>query len=249
MSIKRFALLAISGLTALLPVHSRAQELPFTHYTPESETNALPSAEVSAVYQDRQGYIWFVIFSSGLVRYDGHSSQLYTPADGLLDPNPWDVIEDGAGHLWVGSNEGLVVSEKPLNDYPPGERIHFAGTIGGHALPRGATIDRNRMALDPSGRLWVGTNNLGILRIAPNGTDIDTLSIDVRGEGTSPGVRSLVARRDGSVWAAVTGASDPRWHEILVFGKDETKPVRVSGQHGVPSENVNAMHETAEGVL
>jgi signal transduction histidine kinase/ligand-binding sensor domain-containing protein len=95
----------------------------------------------------------------------------------------------------------------------------------------------------------VGTNNLGILRIAPNGTDVDTLSIDVRGEGTSPGVRSLVARRDGSVWVAVTGASDPRWHEILVFGKDGGQPVRLSSQHGVPTENVNVMHETSDRVL
>ena len=32
-----------------------AQELPFTHFTPDG---ALPSASVQKVIQDRQGYIW-----------------------------------------------------------------------------------------------------------------------------------------------------------------------------------------------
>jgi len=165
-------------LLLLVPVMAGAQELPFTHYTPTSETAPLPSAEVSAVYQDREGMIWFVIFSSGLMRYDGHSAELYNTADGLLDPGVWDVIEDAAGRLWVGSNTGLVVSEKPLGDYAPGERVHFADTFHGRALTR-QEIDPNRLARDPDGRVWVGTPGSGIIRFDPDG-GVDTLNTDVR---------------------------------------------------------------------
>jgi ligand-binding sensor domain-containing protein len=165
---------AIILLTLLVPAIAGAQELPFTHYTPASETTPLPSAEVSAVYQDREGLIWFVIFSSGLVRYDGHSSELYSTNDGLPDLNVWDVIEDAAGRLWVGSNTGLVVSEKPLGDYAPGERVHFADTFHGRALTR-QEIDPNRLARDPDGRVWVGTPGSGIIRLDPDG-GVDTLN-------------------------------------------------------------------------
>jgi signal transduction histidine kinase/ligand-binding sensor domain-containing protein len=233
---------AILLLALLVPAVAVAQELPFTHYSPENETSPLPSAEVSSVHQDREGFIWFVIFSSGLVRYDGHSTELYSVSDGLADPGVWDVVEDGQGRLWVGSNEGLTVSEKPLGDYAPGERIRFVSSFRGHPLPRGTSINPNRLAVDASGRLWAGTIDRGIIRVSPGG-EVDTLHAGVRGEGASPSVRSLVARRDGSVWASITGG------ELRVFADDATPPLRVTREDGAPAVNVNALHETADGVL
>jgi signal transduction histidine kinase/ligand-binding sensor domain-containing protein len=226
-------------IALLLPTIAGAQELPFTHYTTLSETNPLPSAEVSVVHQDREGLIWFVIFSSGLARYDGHSIELYTTADGLIDPNVWDVIEDAAGRLWVGANNGLVVSDKPLGEYAPGERMHFSGTLLGHELPRTRITDRNRLALDPDGRVWVGTLD-GIIRIKPNG-DIDSLSTQIKGASYHD-VRTLLARRDGSAWVAIGGGS------ILSFAKDATSPVRVTDD-GALRQETNALYETEDGVV
>jgi len=225
-------------LLLLVPVMAGAQELPFTHYTPTSETAPLPSAEVSAVYQDREGMIWFVIFSSGLMRYDGHSAELYNTADGLLDPGVWDVIEDAAGRLWVGSNTGLVVSEKPLGDYAPGERVHFADTFHGRALTR-QEIDPNRLARDPDGRVWVGTPGSGIIRFDPDG-GVDTLNTDVR-PGEKHEVRSVLCRSDGSTWVALGGG------QILAFAAGATAAVRITGDD--VRQDTSAMHETADGVL
>jgi signal transduction histidine kinase/ligand-binding sensor domain-containing protein len=222
----------------LLPAVAGAQELSFTHYTGASESNPLPSAEVSAVYQDREGLIWFVIFSSGLVRYDGHSTEIYTLADGLLDPGVWDVTEDTAGRLWVASNGGLVVSAKPLGDYAPGERVHFENAIAGHALPR-TTIFRNRLAVDQSGRLWVGTLDAGVIRVTPDGA-VDTLSTELR-KGEQHDIRSLAARRDGSVWVALGGG------QILSFPKNGA-PARLT-KEGEPHPDTNALHETADGIM
>lgn len=227
-------------IVLLAPVMAVAQELPFTHYTPASETNALPSAEVSAVYQDHEGLIWFVIFSSGLVRYDGHSSELYSTGDGLPDPNVWEVVEDATGRLWARSNGGLAVSEKPLGDYAPGERVHFATTFAKHELPHDSVSDPNqRLALDGSGRLWVGTPNRGVIRIAGDG-GLDTLSTELR-KGEQHDVRSLAARRDGSVWVALGGG------QILSFSKDG-KAARVT-RDGEPRPDTNALHETEDGVV
>ncbi len=231
--------LSIILIALLVPAVAGAQELPFTHYTPASETNPLPSAEVSTVYQDDQGLIWFVIFSSGLVRYDGHSSELYSTADGLPDPNVWEVCEDATGRLWARSNGGLAVSEKPLGDYAPGERIHFATTFKQHELPHDSVSDPNqRLAVDDAGRLWVGTPNSGVIRIAGDG--LDTLSTELR-KGEQHDVRSLTARRDGSVWVALGGG------QILSFSKDG-RASRVT-RDGEPRPDTNALLESTDGIM
>src|SRR5437867_5058694 len=104
------AIKSIPALLALLLLSCTfafPQELPFTHYTTESEINPLPSADVRCVYQDRSGLMWFVVYSSGLLTYDGHEYTRYTRDDGLAGLDVRDVIEDRLGRLWVASDEGL----------------------------------------------------------------------------------------------------------------------------------------------
>src|ERR1051325_10938386 len=121
------------ALLVSLPVS--AQELPFTHYTPNDQI-PLSSASVQKLTQDHLGYIWMAFYSSGLTRYDGHSMEEFGTADGLLDLTVREVIEDPAHPLWAGSESGLVVSEKPLEAYEPGKRVHFVNSAGAVSLPR-----------------------------------------------------------------------------------------------------------------
>ena len=107
-----------------------SQELTFTHFTQDREVNPLPSSAVTMVYQDRLGYIWMVIYSSGLLRYDGTRLQQYSVSDGLLDLDTRQVLEDSSGRLWVASDAGLVVSEFPLADYEVNNRVRFAAKVG-----------------------------------------------------------------------------------------------------------------------
>ena len=111
-----------------------AQSLPFRHYTPDSDINPLPSAEVQKVFQDDQGYIWFAVYSSGLVRYDGERLDLLTDVDGLRDLNVFEIVQSRDGRLWVGSDAGLVVSEYPLGAYGIGELPTFTDSLGGVPL-------------------------------------------------------------------------------------------------------------------
>ncbi len=220
------------------------QSLPFTHYTTENELNALPSAEVHEVYQDAEGFIWMAIFSSGLVRYDGHRMLTYNVADGLRDVAVWDVLEDPVGRLWVASNGGLSVSEKPLGAYATGERVRFTTTL--HGVPLlDVAVNYNRMALDADGKLWVGTDGSGgIVRYDVSAADTlaaDTLRTPGVGseEGDIP-VRALVARRDGSVWASLLGGT------LLRFAPGSRVGVVVPLPEG-PS--TNALYESPQGTL
>jgi signal transduction histidine kinase/ligand-binding sensor domain-containing protein len=194
------AVLTVTLVVTAFPIS--AQELPFTHFTPGGGRIPLPSASVQKIVQDRQGYIWFAFYSSGIARYDGHSMESYTVADGLADLTVRELVEDAGGRLWVGSEAGLVVSEKPLAMYGPGERIHFRGDFG---IPIVRTrMRRNCIVASPDGWVWVGTQD-GIVRYRFNGEKLETSAVNLDAIAKPAAAMSLLVRRDGSLLASVAG--------------------------------------------
>lgn len=229
-------------LLFVLPVCAlNAQVLPFTHYTPERELNPLPSAEVHNVYQDEVGYIWFAVYSSGLVRYNGTTMETYGIEQGLRDLTVWEVIEDARGRLWVTSNAGLVASDKPLSEYGTGEAVRFVTTIEGLDL-LDRTINHNRMTLDGRDRLWVGTDNIGIVRYwyNENGAfESDTVSTGLNSGDQQKPVRAVEATGNGSVWVAVTGGD--------LFRYDESG--RISEFNSGSNNNISSLYVDRNGTL
>ncbi|HYM59544.1 MAG TPA: response regulator [Thermoanaerobaculia bacterium] len=149
----------LAGLLAMIlssSVSLVAQELAFTHFTPRDQRTPLSSASVQKVVQDRLGYIWLAFYSSGLARYDGHAMDNYTVADGLADLTVREIIEDAAGHLWVGSDAGLVTSEEPLRAYEPGRRIRFVSQVGTVRILQ-ARVKRNCLIAAGDGSVWAAT--------------------------------------------------------------------------------------------
>ncbi|PWN05507.1 sensor histidine kinase [Rhodohalobacter mucosus] len=234
-------LLFIAAFLFLLPNVAEGQVLPFTHYTPGNELNPLPSAEVTQVYQDSQGYIWFAIYSSGVARYDGVSLETYGLDDGLADLYAWDITEDPAGRLWVSSNAGIVVTEKPIGSYETGEKVHFTRKIGDTELVNVA-VNHNRLTSDNDGAIWVGTESLGLIRYQFASSErvvSDTISTTGNHSDQNLAVRSLVARSDGSVWAAILGG------ELLKIRDGEVTDIYSTGS----PLNINSLFESPDGTL
>lgn len=181
-----------------------AQELPFAHYTVDSDVNPLPSSSVSEVYQDRLGYLWFVVYSSGLVRYDGHNMVVYTTEHGLSSNTTIGITEDKSGRLWVPTRKGLSVSTKPLDEYAAGEAVSFTTDLGGQKLTHlGITSDT--VETDNEGNLWAGTAE-GIFFYRYTGKDKveeSHIKTDVDGVGQSIMVTAVKTRRAGGVWVAL----------------------------------------------
>jgi signal transduction histidine kinase/ligand-binding sensor domain-containing protein len=179
-----------------------AQELPFTHFTPGDH---LPSASVQKIIQDHQGYIWLAFYSTGIARYDGHTMESYGVADGIVDPTVREIVEDRSHRLWVGSEAGLAVSDRPLDAYGPGERLRFVSNVGNVRLTR-ARMRRNCVVAAADGWLWAGAQN-GIVRYRfANGT-VESDAIDLGAIERPGSVMSMLVRRDGSVLASLTGGS------------------------------------------
>lgn len=220
---------------------TEGQTLPFTHYTTEREINALPSAEVHEVFQDKRGFIWFSIYSSGLIRYDGVKMETYDLDDGLRDLTVWDLIEDPTGRLWVSSNSGLIVSEEPLSNYDSDKRIKFISESNSISIID-LSVNHNRMTIGPEGWLWVGTENIGIVKYrfnSNNELEADTLSNDLLGTGDDLAVRALTTRKDGSVWVSLLNGS------LLKIVSDEVSAINNTAN----DDYTNALYESDDGTL
>src|SRR5256885_525844 len=222
-------------ILVLLSSHAAAQELPFTHYTPNDQV-PLPSASVQKIVQDHLGYVWLAFYSSGLTPYDGHAMETYGTPDGLLDLTVREVAEDSAHYLWAGSESGLVVSEKPLDDYEPGRRIRFVSRVGETLLPR-SRIRRNALAAAADGWVWAGVQN-ALVRYRMRRGRLEIGAVD-RPELPS-GVSSMLVRRDGTLLVALNRGG------VLRFS---------AGGHllgtldGIPSTPLGAMTETSDRAL
>jgi signal transduction histidine kinase/class 3 adenylate cyclase/sugar lactone lactonase YvrE len=204
-----------------------AQQLPFTHYTPDSEINPLPSAEVQSVYQDANGFIWFVVYSSGLVRYDGHRMEVFGLESGLIDLRARQIVQDSTGHLWVNSDGGLVVSEMPLGEYGPGERPHFVSSFGETDLVEGAIGEHQGLAVAPDRSVWVASPASGITRYSfrQDGTLRETRIRTTYGSSeTDMATEALTVGTDGHVWASL---QERNRGLLAVFDPDGAKAPRI----------------------
>ncbi|WP_194775322.1 sensor histidine kinase [Pararhodonellum marinum] len=227
----------LSLLLSFVWITSGAQELPFVYYTPNNELNALPSAMVTNVYQDKEGFIWLSAFSSGLIRFDGSNMEIYGQQDGLVDLGTWQLLEDGAGHLWVSSNSGLVVSEEPIQNYQQGKRIKFTSTYQGIPLV-GDALTMNQFTVDSKGRVWVGPDGKGLLIYEIDESDslsVQSKSSDLYGSGVLQ-IKSLIPYQEGAVIAGLEGG------RIVKFSDHE--PIELySGDKNSGEENFLALFE------
>ncbi|MFU8861984.1 MAG: two-component regulator propeller domain-containing protein [Cyclonatronaceae bacterium] len=212
------------------------QVLPFTHYTPENELNPLPSAEVTNVYQDSRGFMWFAIYSSGIAMYDGVTLTRFGENDGLAGLYVWEMQEDLEGRLWVSSNAGVVVSERPLHNYSVNENIRFTNVVGDTPLIN-VSVNHNKLAVDTKGRIWIGTNNLGIVRYDFHSES--ELVADTLQSSSNLGVRALASRSDGSVWVSYLGGT------LLKYEDDRVTQEFTTGS----PININTLYESPDGTL
>jgi signal transduction histidine kinase/ligand-binding sensor domain-containing protein len=232
-----------------LTTQVNAQELPFTHYNTDREINPLPSAMVTHVYQDHQGFIWMSVFSSGLIRFDGNRMELFDHLDGLVDPGIWKTTEDTNGYFWIISNAGLYVSVEPLKSYQHGRRVQFTSEPGGTQLYREA-LSKNQFTADYDGNVWIGSSDNGLIqyRMENGGIATDTISTELNGTGNES-VISLQSLKDQSILAGLNGGvliqikngelhvlDDPENHSsnqnIISIYQDQDNSIWVYRQNG-----------------
>ena len=153
--------------------------------------DGLVSAQINAVAQTGDGYIWVGTYS-GLYTYDGQKFTKSTVSGEIY--SVMVLFVDSKGVLWIGTNDSGLFGYNPST----GKVSHFSTGTG---LPSDSI---RSLAEDKSGRLFVGTvSNLAII-----GTDgLITVCDESKGPEWAEitGIRSL-GLLDDNIMAGVTNA-------------------------------------------
>lgn len=127
-------------------------------------------AHIQSVSEDTDGTLWFGTWSQGVHRLRAGRMTRFTTAQWMYDDVAWSVLDDGRGHLWMGSNRGIYrVAKRQLEDLAAGRIRTIESTVFGTAdgMRRRETNWGNPPAIRArDGRLWFGTTG-GIVVVDP----------------------------------------------------------------------------------
>ena len=147
----------VDGLSSFDPATEK-----FINYRNDpADPATLGISNVSAIYQDRSGTLWFGTWMGTLIRFDDKTNTFVTLRADSRDPRKLSggrihaIHEDQAGTLWLGTTDGLYRYNRENETF-----THYTENQG---LPSGVI---QCILEDRSGRLWLGTKN-GISRFDP----------------------------------------------------------------------------------
>ncbi|MBV9183382.1 MAG: hypothetical protein JO356_18935, partial [Acidobacteria bacterium] len=168
------------------PAHALDPHKTLAQYVHEvwSTKNGLPEADVMAILQTRDGYLW-VGTEEGLARFDGTHFVVFDRNTASLANNRVQALaETSDGSLWIGTENGLSRLQ--------GHQFTSYGTADG--LPSG---NIRALSADPKGGLWVTT--VGGVRVWHGAAFEQVPSIEA---GTQNSARQVLPMANGKIWMA-----------------------------------------------
>jgi len=149
--------------------------------------DGLPQLQVTALCQDREGFLWVGTLAGGLGRYDGRRFETTDAATGLPGSSIQGLSLGPAGEVLVATTNGGAV---------------FAGgTWQTLPQPAGPSPAVNTLLARPDGRLFAGAS--GGLFVAPSiGAAFEPVA--ALGELAGAEVAALLDGSDGVLWAGTT---------------------------------------------
>jgi len=199
----------------------------------------LPQAHVTAITQDKQGFLWVGTQAGGVARYDGSRMLQFA-----TDPNKPETLSsqfvttlqaDPSGKMWIGTGDaGLNVYDPATNqitrfrhDDKNAASIGFDGVTA--------------LEIEPDGTLWIGLGSGGLDRYdAATKSFVHVISPEFA-EGE---ITSIQSDGKGQLWAASKGGGVFTIANLKSAPKGEWLPLAES----VP-RNVTALLVDSEGTL
>jgi signal transduction histidine kinase/ligand-binding sensor domain-containing protein/CheY-like chemotaxis protein len=229
-----------AGHNPLTPRPRRDNDIRFTNL---SLDQGLSQSVVTAMWQDRQGFLWLGT-QDGLNRYDGYAFKVFKhdPADlgSLSDNYVYAIVEDAQGILWLGTNGGLNRFD------PTTERFdHFQhDPQNPESLSSNVVVD---LLLDREGALWAGTGADGLNRLEGGRLVRYRNDPDDPSSLSSDAISALFQDSDGTVWVGTTGGGLNRWDRatgrFTRYCRDPQDP------GSLPDDTVNAIAQDVHGDL
>ncbi|MBK9090625.1 MAG: diguanylate cyclase [Holophagales bacterium] len=213
-------LAAVTLAAALLASPAAAVRSAVRVYTAR---DGLPQLQVTAVCQDREGFIWVGTLTGGLGRYDGHRFEIFDAATGLPGSSIQSLSLGPAGEVLAATTNGAAVFE--------------SGSWTVLPLPSGTSPTVNTLLALPDGRLYAGASG-GLFVASSIGGPFE--AVPSVGDLAGAEVVALLPTSDGVIWTGTT-----RGLARLLPGGALT---RVSVP-GLPNRSVGVLAAAAQGGL
>jgi ligand-binding sensor domain-containing protein/signal transduction histidine kinase len=95
----------------------------------DAATKLLAQMKIWAIHEDVDGGLWFGTRNNGLFRYRDGKIVQFSAADGLPGNAIYQILEDGAGHLWISGPNGVsMLSRHELDAQAESSPRHLALT-------------------------------------------------------------------------------------------------------------------------
>jgi diguanylate cyclase (GGDEF)-like protein len=201
---------------------------------------SLPDNLVRQLRTDSRGRLWVATNSAGLARYDRDTDRFVTYGagpKGLSSASLRDIVDDGAGGMWVSTDNGLDHLHADTDEVE-----HFR-----HDSNDPDTLPDNRargLFRDRDGALWVGTLS-GLVRRELGSKRFVRVPLG-QGDGKAAVAWSFYQDSEGRVWVGTV-----RQGAYVVDPKEHGTPVPVSGvaQPLLPNEGIHAITEVRPGEI
>ncbi len=153
--------MALALAAAAAGVQSMGATPPVDRFIRFPEQQVLVDADVRAIAQDRDGFLWFGTRLRGLARFDGRDVKVFQ--DNPADPHSfghqviWSICVDRHGSLWVGTVGGLARLDRETNTF----HDFHQDPKRADSLPSDVVLS---VFEDSHGTLWIATRN-GLARM------------------------------------------------------------------------------------
>ncbi|UEG51847.1 histidine kinase [Mucilaginibacter daejeonensis] len=163
-------------------------------------TSKIGSRRYWNVLEDRRRHLWFATTDSGVYQYNGKIFRHFTTREGLPSNCIFSIVEDKAGHIWLGTGNG--VSRYDGRSF---QNLTTKDGLSNHSVH---TIFEDR-----TGKLWFGTDGDACVY------DGKTFTVFKNKEGKPfHNVGSIIQDRKGNIWFGASIIEDRKGDTLLVSG-------------------------------
>ncbi|MEO8588081.1 MAG: adenylate/guanylate cyclase domain-containing protein [Flavobacteriales bacterium] len=130
-----------------------------------NKSNGLHSQTIRALARDREGNLLVATNDEGLDIYKGDRFSSFIDDDGLVERHVWAVMQAADGRIWFGTNGGLTLLD-PAGTGPM--------SMSRLSVQNGDDLTSNSIRCllsDPLGRVWIGTEDGGLMEGRASGGD------------------------------------------------------------------------------
>ena len=178
------------------------------------DTRLLSSNNITALCQDKQGYIW-IGTEYGLNKFDGaHVKQYFnddTSPQSLSDDIVRCLMTDRDGGVWVVTNRGVQRYNRATDGF---ENVEFS---------EGTAANVNDILQTPDGRIWILSAKAGVLEV---GSDMKAKPLEAINKHVKRECSRMYLDKRGRLWIAYGDAGmqmfDTKTSKSLYF--DEMSP-------------------------